>query len=308
MDGDGEPESPENRRAGMSRRHFVVGIGATAAVAAGATGLIATGVLPGQTRLREALGLNGPAGVIPEIEPGPRVDGELTSSRREGPTEWALSYPPGATPGDPLPVAVVLHGKGGNHRSAFDELGLDRFLAAAVRDHASPFAIASVDGGDGYWHARDDGSDCGRMVIDDFLPVLDDAGLDLDRLAIAGWSMGGYGSLLLTQRHHKDLGIRAVATMSAALWEDPGAGVDAGAFDDKDQAQAYDVLGGTDAFDGIPLRVDCGANDPFADANRILRSRCAATPDGGLDRGAHTVGYWRRVAPDHIAFLASHLG
>ena len=46
---------------------------------------------------------------------------------------WQLSYPPGARIGDHLPVALVLHGRGGNAGSAFAELWLDGYLADAVR-------------------------------------------------------------------------------------------------------------------------------------------------------------------------------
>ena len=292
---------------GLTRRRLLVGAAATVAAAGTTTGLVAAGVLPGRTRVREALGWNGPAGRIPDVAPGPSVDGTISSPSMPGPAAWRIAYPPGTSPGDALPIAVWLHGKGGDERSAFDELGLDRFLAAAVADGAAPFALASVAGGDGYWHERDDGTDSGRMVVEDLLPTLERRGLDMDRLALAGWSMGGYGALLLAERHGDDLGVEAVATMSAAIWEDPDDGVEAGAFDDQIQARAHDVLAVTEALSRTPMRVDCGADDPFADANRLLRERCSPTPAGGLDPGAHTVGYWRRVAPDHIGFLSRQL-
>jgi hypothetical protein len=54
---------------------------------------------------------------------------------------------------------------------------VDRFLGAAVEQGATPFAMASVDGGESYWHARVDGEDAGAMVVDEFLPLLADHGL-----------------------------------------------------------------------------------------------------------------------------------
>jgi hypothetical protein len=51
---------------------------------------------------------------------------------------------------EPLPVMIALHGLGGSHRSFVDELGIDRFLAAAVGSGVAPFAIAAVDGGTKY--------------------------------------------------------------------------------------------------------------------------------------------------------------
>ncbi len=97
---------------------------------------------------------------------------------------WTIAWPPGVRAGArPLPVAVVLHGRGNGHASAFDAgyLGLDGFLAAAVGQGATPFAMASVDGGESYWRAREDGDDAGTMVVDELLPLLAAHGLEVSR-------------------------------------------------------------------------------------------------------------------------------
>lgn len=111
---------------------------------------------------------------------------------------WAVNYPPGTAPGHSLPVVVAPHRYSGNHGSTFrDQLGLDHFLAQAVERGSAPFAVASVDGGNTYWHKRSTGEDAGAMVTEEFTPLLGDRGLGISRVDLLGWSMGRYGALLL---------------------------------------------------------------------------------------------------------------
>ena len=191
----------------------------------------------------------------------------------------------------------MLHGRGNSHASAFDAgyLGLDRFLAAAVGQGATPFALASVDGGESYWHAREDGDDAGAMVVDEFLPLLAAHGLDVRRLAFLGWSMGGYGALRLAGRLGRDRVVAATA-MSPALWhrfEDTAPG----AFDDATDYARSTVFGRQGTLDGIRVRIDCGQEDPFYAASQDYVRGFRARPAGGFQPGSHDVGYWRRMAP-----------
>ena len=64
----------------ISRRTLL--IGGAGVVVAGVAGVAAVeaGLLPGRTTLHSVLGLNGEAGVVPDIEPGPSVSGEFVSS------------------------------------------------------------------------------------------------------------------------------------------------------------------------------------------------------------------------------------
>jgi S-formylglutathione hydrolase FrmB len=219
---------------------------------------------------------------------------------------WTIAYPPG--PVRRLPVAVVLHGWGADHTSAFssDYLGLGRFLAAAVAQGAAPFALASVDGGDTYWHARSDGGDSGAMVTDEFLPLLATYDLDVGRIGFLGWSMGGYGALRLAGL----LGtaqVAAVGTMSAALWESYDRTAP-GAFDSVADFAAHTVFGRQASLEGVAVRVDCGTDDPFIGADRDYVSGFASPPDGVFEPGSHDLGYWRRMAPAQVRFLAGALG
>ena len=165
--------------------------------------------------------------------------------------------------------------------------------------------MASVDGGDTYWHARDDGEDAGTMVVEEFVPMLAGRGLDVSRVGFLGWSMGGYGSLALAGRLGPDK-VAGVAAESPALWhrfEDTAPG----AFDDAEDFAAATVFGRQHNLTGIPVRIDCGKSDPFYEATRDYVSGFKRRPAGGFQPGDHDISYWRRRAPDQLRFLADCL-
>src|SRR6201999_1916022 len=144
--------------------------------------------------------------------------------------------PPGQT--KPLRPLIALHGKGSDAATVMAG-GVEQGLAQAVDAGLPPFAVVAVDGGGGYWHKRADGDDSGAMVLNELIPMLGEQGLDTSRVAFMGWSMGGYGALLLGAR----LGAprtAAITAVSPALWTSPGAAAP-GAFDSADDYEANSV-------------------------------------------------------------------
>lgn len=230
--------------------------------------------------------------------------GSFESAARRTKVGWTVIYPHGQRPDAPLPVVLMLHGRGGDHTSAIGDLGADRYLTAAVQAGTPPFALAAVDGGtDNYWHRRASGDDPQRMLTAEFLPLLKKRGLRTERFGVLGWSMGGYGALLLAA----DLGatrVAAAGAMSPALWRKASQAA-AGAYDGPDDFQRHRVFGRAGDFKDVALRIDCGRDDPFAGAVRELRDELTA--DGGLQAGAHTGGYWRRMLGDQFAFLGAKI-
>ena len=275
-------------------------LGAGAAVAAvGATGaLVEYDVLPGRTRAHELLGLNGEDGTVPEVAAGPVDFGVLESAHVAEPPTWGVVYPPGSSPGDTLPLVVVLHYAGSSARGVIDTLGLPQFLAAS----GARMALAVVDGGRSYWQAQPDG-DSGRMVTDELLPFLAGRGLQADRPAWLGWSMGGYGVLRLTaQRAADGVADGPVLAVSPALWADQDDRAEGAFLSVKQYDAAMALLVEPRA---TPTRVDCGTGDPFYRDVRELTVR--ADIDTRFEPGDHTAGYWRRVLPDQLAWLAAGL-
>ncbi|PZF64477.1 esterase [Curtobacterium sp. MCBD17_013] len=292
-----------SRRAVVTRRSLVVGaVGVAAVGALGAA--VDLRALPGRSTLYRVLGLDGHAGRIPDVRPVPMRSGSFTSRARRGRrVGWTVAAP---TSDHALPVVVALHGYGDDHADLFGHrLGLDRFLAEHVDHGGAPFAIAAVDGGDRYWHRRADGDDPASMVLDEFLPLLARQGLDTGRLGFTGYSMGGYGALHFAGvlgRHR----VRVVSALSPALWTTAG-DTARGAFDDPTDFAANTVTGRQRALDGIPVRIDCGTGDGFEPAVRTYVDGFTRRPAGGFEAGGHDMAFWRRLAPDHVAFLGRHL-
>ena len=118
---------------------------------------------------------------------------------------------PPAGPDRPLRPVIALHGKGSDAATVMAG-GVEQGLAQAVNAGLPPFAVVAVDGGGSYWHKRASGEDSGAIVLDELIPMLSDKGLDTSRVAFIGWSMGGYGALLLGAR----LGPARTAAITAA--------------------------------------------------------------------------------------------
>lgn len=285
---------------------------------AGAGFLVQNEILPGRVTLAKALGQGGESGVVPTgpaAVPGEIRRGGFDSSARRGiRSAWAIAYPPDVDPdrpltrsGSPLPVCVVLHGQGAEAET-MALIGYPAFLATAVRAGLPPFALAAVDGGNRYWHRRADGEDPGAMVVDEWLPQLAEYGLAAgpdDKVGFLGWSMGGYGALLLASRLGPDR-VGAVVAESPALWlraEDASRT----AFDGAADWRLNDVFAQRKVLSRIPIQLDCGIADPFHSATEKFAAGLDPRPVTDLGAGDHSWGYWRRKAPKAINFMGKAL-
>jgi S-formylglutathione hydrolase FrmB len=182
--------------------------------------------------------------------------------------------------------------------------GVEQGLARAVAAGLPPFAVVAVDGGGSYWHRRASGEDAGSMVLNEMIPMLDQQGLDTSRVGFLGWSMGGYGALLLGAR----LGparTAAICAVSPALWLSAGASAP-GAFDGAEDFAANTVFG-LPALASIPIRIDCGYSDPFAAATGEFIAQLPTPPAGGFSPGGHDAGFWSEQLPAELAWLAPQL-
>lgn len=231
----------------------------------------------------------------------PVVSRSFRSDARGRNVHLRVAVPPSLAGATEVPVCVWLHGRGNTSATVFDGLKAQHFLAAAVAEGVAPFAIAAVDGGETYWHRRRSGDDPERMILEELPAQLASAGVRPGRWAIAGWSMGGYGALLLAERHDR---FAAVAASSPAVWFHAG-DTRPGAFDSREDFQSHDVLGGLTSLPPA-VRVDCGNDDPFAVSARALLDRVPGIT-GGFAAGAHTMRFWRSVLPAQLRFLGAAL-
>lgn len=292
----------------LSRR-TILRLGVTAAAgAAGAYALTSTLSHPAVTAPPVSMtGVDAPLAPPLPLEPPapPReaaptyVTGSFISEARGGvPTNWAIARPPGQT-GELRPV-IALHGKGSD-AAAVMAGGVEQGLAQAVAAGLPPFAVVAVDGGGSYWHRRSSGEDSGAMVLDELIPMLGGHGLDTSRVGFLGWSMGGYGALLLGSR----LGparTAAICAVSPALWTSSGATAP-GAFDGADDFAANSGWG-LPALASIPVRIDCGNSDPFYSATQQYIAQLPNPPSGGFSPGGHDGGFWSSQLPAEITWMA----
>jgi enterochelin esterase-like enzyme len=267
---------------GVSRRTLLIaGLAGTAVAVAGAAYAVAP------TRVRKLIGL-GPDPYIPDVPEG-RVELESVHSQARGrDVDLFTAVPYGYGDGAGLPVVVVLHGASAT-ASRFQDLGLARFVTAAVREGADPFVLAGADGGALRWERDpESGDDPQAMLVDELPGWLSDRGLDAERRAVWGWSMGGYGALRLAESYPAYA--RAVAAFS------PAVSLSDSVFDDADQLAEQ------------PLGVWCGTDDALYGN---VRGFVAALPTDPVitsySSGGHTYVYWNEHTVEALTFLASRL-
>ena len=284
----------------LTRRGVLLGaLGLTVAGTATGAALISDGK-PGEAPVRRVVGMSAPDGTVPNVPPCP-LSVETVHSVARGLDVNLVIMKPAGSHDSPLPVCLMLHGRGGTARG-FIDFGIPRVLAAAVRDGVPPFAIAAVDCGEHYFvpHGADDPL---AMLLNEVPGWLSTHGLDASTMAALGISMGSSGALILA-RHRHDL--RAVAAASPALFRKWSEAKKRNAFTDERQWQDYEPLRHTAELSGIPLGVWCGTEDPFIDSARDLITK--THPEiHSLTRGEHAAGYWLRILPDMLRFVGNHL-
>jgi S-formylglutathione hydrolase FrmB len=294
----------------VSRRAFVVGgAGLGAVAAAGGLGavLVEERVLPGKVSLDRAIGRCGSPPDAPAT-PGVVRARTFRSRRRGTGVTAAVVLPAGVTSPRGLPVAVALHGNGGTGESAARGLRLDRYLTDAVRTRGTPpFVLVAVDGGaNTYWHRRANGDDPIAMITDELLPLLARQGARTDRFGVIGWSMGGYGALVLAESVGAPRIAAAVASSPAIFPSyDDARRTNHQAFDGPADFARHDVFANLGGMKGVPAWVDCGTSDPFAPMAERLRARLR--PAGAMGRGCHDGAFWLRRLPPQLDFLGARL-
>ena len=176
--------------------------------------------------------------------------------------------------------------------------------AELVGSTVPPFVLASVSGGDGYWHPRP-GDDPLGMVLTEFPQILAQHGLPVDRFGLLGWSMGGYGALLAATEDPTRF--PAVVANSPGVWPSYDEARDANptAFTRRRSGAAGGDLRPRVRAAALPstVRIDCGESDSVR-AGRGRPARNPARPGrrAHLARAATTTGSggrWRRPSWPH---------
>jgi enterochelin esterase-like enzyme len=302
------------RTRGWSRRRVLTrGLGGLAGlVVVGAAGfeLVEHGVLPGRQELDQ---LDGACSVAaPALRfrnPGPSRSGTFFSQARRRSVGYTVAWPPGHTPGDPLPLVVMLHGFGANHTNALTSMTPSQAVALEVDGAPLPaMAMVTVDGGGGYWnpHPHDDPM---QMVVGELIPMCQamNLGRDPQRIGTMGVSMGGYGALLLAEKH-PDL-FTAVAAISPAIWTTypQASSANAGAYASPSDFASDDAVTHAASLADTPVRVASGLDDPFHAGVVALAEALPKSATVDFSQGCHTGSFFTAQEPPSLAFLGAHL-
>ena len=294
--------------AGVTRRQFLVGGGVVAAgvAVAGVVGWRSWTVRDAWYRLS---GAYGEAGTPPPAYEVTYEKGTLPSQHLAAPAAYCIAYPPGVAGrsnqgGAATPVLICLPGRGRTPEALLEGgLRFGDYVADGIEKRGvTPFAVAAVQGSDTYWHARAAGDDAMAMLVDEFIPFLRQQRGLTGPLAIMGWSMGGYGALRAAELHPQQF--LGVCGVSAALWRSYEDGV-GDAFDDRGDYARNDVYGDAGELAAPLVRLDCGRQDPFYEANVAFSQALPEPPAGGFEPGGHNDDYWSRVGPAQIDWVGA---
>lgn len=196
-------------------------------------------------------------------------------------TKWRIELPSAATPKS---LVIMLHGAGHTADRAFEEMDLSPHVEKLG------IAIAAVDGGSTWWHWRD-GVDGLSMVTKDLVPAaLAAAKLpDSTRIGLTGYSMGGYGALLVASELGQQR-VRGIIAHAPALFlnarESPHA------FDGQSEFDEFSVWDRVDRLKDIPMWIDCGTEDPFIDNDRRFAAMVPKAKTT-FEAGDHDTSVWR---------------
>jgi S-formylglutathione hydrolase FrmB len=214
--------------------------------------------------------------------------------------EQAVILPPGETKGRPL--LVLLHG-----RSTQPDDMARKSIAKAVDKlgDRAPVILFANGGNHSYYHDRRDGR-WGAYILREAIPAaVRKYHLDRRRVAIGGFSMGGFGALDLARFRR----FCAVGGHSAAMWR-TGGETPAGAFDDAEDFERNDVIAlvrrDPHLYRGARIWIDVGTDDPFRSADTEL-ARLLPQARFHLWRGGHEISWLDDHAVEILRFYANAL-
>jgi Putative esterase len=218
---------------------------------------------------------------------------------------YAIAYPPGHDRGSRIPLGIYLHADGGSHTSSIGGLPLARALAG---DGLPPIALVAADGGNLDWHPHPGDNPMG-MIIGEIIPMCQRLGLGTtpQGLGTIGTSMGGYGAILLAEKHPGI--VAACAAIRPAIWTtySEAHSANPGAYNSASQFAEYDAVTPTAPLTGKPIRIASGTDDPFHPGVVALINNLPTNATTDLSAGCHDGSFFASQRHASLLFLGRHL-
>ncbi|MGH8327415.1 MAG: alpha/beta hydrolase-fold protein [Steroidobacteraceae bacterium] len=169
-------------------------------------------------------------------------------------------------------------------------------------------AAIAVDGGGLYWNPHP-GDDPMAMLVDEVIPRCRRLGLGraAGSIGTIGISMGGYGALLLAEKHPEL--ISAAAAISPAVWTSyaQAHAANAGAFASAADFAGDDVITHAARLARIPLRIASGNDDPFHPGVVALARVLPRSAIVEFTAGCHDDTFFASQQHQALTFLSEHL-
>lgn len=213
----------------------------------------------------------------------------------------------------PFPLVVLLHGVYGSHWNWTSSGRAHETAARLERQGLLPFALAMPsDGlwGDGSAYSRIGSEDFATWVRDEVpaIAAMVDSRVDVNRMCIAGLSMGGFGAVRLAAENP---GLyRAAAGLSSVTdISNLEASVEEGSA--RYELSHRTLLSAIQEADGLPpLYMACGREDHLLPGNRALHEAllAASIPHTYEEfDGAHTWDFWTEHLADVLRFCDAEI-
>jgi enterochelin esterase-like enzyme len=229
------------------------------------------------------------------------------------------------------PVVYLLHGYTDDNTGWLQFGEINRMADAAIADGTIPPMIIVMPNADSSWYINSyDGKEKYEdFFIKEFMPTIEKTyriKAQKKYRAIAGLSMGGYGSLIYSLKYPELFS--AAAPLSAAVWDDNAVATTPDTIYDQIFGQLYGRgLKGKDRLNNawysnsvlklvetkssddlkkVRYWIDCGDDDFLTKGNCLLH---IALTDKGVPHefrmrdGAHTWTYWRTGIIPALAFI-----
>ena len=238
-----------------------------------------------------------------DAKPLVRYERVYSAARRR---EVTLAFfTPAGTPQRGIPMSILLHGLHGDARhSAVGNLA-DVLASAVAKGSVPAFGFVAVDGGDSYWHENVSGDDPMKMLLDELPGWLRERGYG-EPFAVTGVSMGGFGALLYARRRaERGDPISAAAAISPGLITSWPEMAKRRAFKNEAEWNRLDPLRHLKATGSTALGVWIGDRDRFIEGTRRF-IREVKPEVGTVKTGGHDDGFYRKVTPDVVRFLAKY--